>query len=159
MHCFHWDIEVTKIIVGILFSLIGATIALFQVRIGNEKNKLEKFERRFKIYESFLNYLFIVMASQRPTDSESLEYFKATTSAKFLFGKKLARFLDEVYKKGTRLNLLAAQNASASLIQDNALQSPQVQATTREINSLMSWFSKQMENPEILFTRYLGFGR
>lgn len=159
MLCFHSNIEVIKILVGILFSLIGFIIAFLQVRIGYEKNKLEKFERRFKIYESYLNYLFVVTASQRPTDSESLEYFKATTSAKFLFGKKVARVLDNVYKKGTMLNLLAAQKASASLNQDNTLESPQVKATIKEINSIMSWFSKQIENPEKIFIPYMGFGR
>lgn len=90
----HWTAYLTAIAIPII-ALVAAWVAFRQWQIARNKLKLDLFEKRMAVYDAARKALGAVAARGRLTRDEEVEYLTGVSPAKWLFGRELAKYLDE----------------------------------------------------------------
>lgn len=130
---------------------LGATwIALQQVKINRNKLKLDRFERRLKIYHAAVEYVsnMSIGASQEATQFTK-EFLHEIRGAQFILSQEIGDYLNEIYRKAT---LLASDNRT--LERESAPQEQREKAINRSL-ATHEWLTGQLEELRTRFTPYL----
>ncbi|MCQ4189944.1 hypothetical protein [Methylocystis suflitae] len=75
---------------------IGARIAWQQKEIAAEKIKLEKFDRRFKVFEATRSFLSHILTTGNVDNEQEKEFWVATSDAIFLFDAEIEEFIRDL---------------------------------------------------------------
>lgn len=73
------------------------------------KVKLDRYDRRLKVYEELGRILSIILRDAKASYDELLRFRTAVAEADFLFGPEIPEFIDEIYKRGVKLMSLTTQ--------------------------------------------------
>ena len=93
-----------------VIAVIAIVIAYRQWRLGQNKLKLDLFDRRFSVYQAAAALISSVMTSGKAADAETYKFLLATKEAKWLLSSEIAEYLDkQIYHKALDLQMLAAE--------------------------------------------------
>lgn len=105
----HWTSYFSALLIPTI-AVLGAFIAYRQWRLGQNKLKLDLFDRRFSVYDAARNFLAGIMTSGKAKDEDIYKFVGATREAKWLLNSEIAAYLHEViYKKALALASLQAE--------------------------------------------------
>jgi len=91
-------------------AIFGAWIAYRQWRLGQNKLKLDLFDRRFAVYEGARGLLRTIYSSGRVKDEDLYAFTSATSTAKWLFSAEVENYLRKIlYSKAVDLAQLHAE--------------------------------------------------
>jgi hypothetical protein len=152
-----------SLVLQILQALLTPVIASLTVYIawqqwqGNKlKLRLDRYERRLRVYENVVALLLLVQRDFNPQVMELQKFRRDTAEADFLFEPEIAAYLDEILKRG--LSLWSANNQ----YRDFAQQAPpgydhHKVVTTMHENEV--WFTDQFGVAKQKFRKYLDVSR
>ncbi len=92
-----------------LITIIAAYIAWQQWKVNERRLKHELFNRNFLVYEAILNFIGSIVASGKAKDANLYNFNKDTKVAKFLLGKDINKFINDIYEKSIDLQTLDAE--------------------------------------------------
>jgi hypothetical protein len=92
-----------------VIAIIATYIAWQQWKANELKLRMERYERRLRIYQDVIKMLSLIM---RDADAkiEDLMTFRANTAeAIFLFGPEIQKYIDEIFSQGLKLRTANVQ--------------------------------------------------
>lgn len=141
-------------IIGVVLTLIGATIAYQQFVTARDKLRLDLFDRRYLVYRSVIHLMDLT--SQDTVTPEHIATYQFETHPKwFLFGEEIGNYVDSVRQKAsttiTKRNLARTGRATE----------PELDAAFEEAEAISRWMSAQVQHGHVrrLFAPYLDFSR
>lgn len=145
-------VEISKALLTPTIAAIGAYIAWQQWKGNQLKLKLDRYDRRLRIYSEVKKVLSIVARDAAITTDELLRFRSSVAEADFLFGPEITKYIDELYKRG--LNLWRCNTERGD---HPAERSPNYdhQKNVEETHAELGWFLDQFEPARSLFRRYL----
>ena len=90
----HWTAYVTALVVPIV-ALTAAWIAFRQWQIARNKLKLDLYDKRMAVYEVVRKALSVATSHGKLSHDDEIEYLTGIRTAKWLFGPKVATYLEE----------------------------------------------------------------
>lgn len=108
-----------------------------------------KFERRMKIYNATKEFIGLVAGEAAVKSREPLFKFAGDTQDHHLFfGPEIGEYIDELYKKGTRLHSMWLASGPAHVIRPDDIE---------EETKIQMWFTDQIDALKGKFLKYLDF--
>ncbi|MEP1200990.1 hypothetical protein [Tateyamaria sp.] len=104
----HW-LEYVRALGPAIIALFVAYVAYqqWQVNAANLKEKL--FDKRFEVFKCTQLFLSSIMQEAAVRDETLPEFFDAVQRSRFLFGKEIQSYLDEIRKRAIKMRLHKAQ--------------------------------------------------
>jgi hypothetical protein len=87
-------------------ALVGARIANQQKEIAAEKVKLDKFDRRFKVFDAIRAFLAHVTMTADADNDHFREFERATFDTVFLFDEPMAEFVEQLRRRTIEMQSL-----------------------------------------------------
>jgi hypothetical protein len=84
--------------ITIVIAAIAVYIAIQQWKASERRLVLDRYDRRFRIYQRVIEFIGLACRDFRPPFSEIQQFYRDTMDADFLFGPEIAAYLDEVRK-------------------------------------------------------------
>ena len=78
---------------------VGIWIAIQQTNIQRNKLKLDRFDRRFTIYEAAMTFVSTIASSDKVDDNIYREFIAKTRGARFMVSQDIDEYLREILKK------------------------------------------------------------
>ena len=126
----------------------------YQKEIDLQKINLELFNRRYRIFTETKN-LILHLSKYAKVDSKRLsDFITATNEHKFLFGREIEIYLNELYEKATNLSHTNNEQKNIEIYPPH---SPQRKELLEKHEELLNWFTTEFENCEVRFIKYLNF--
>lgn len=133
-----------------LVAVIALWIARRQGKNDELKTRHELHEKRRAVYAALTDLLAHILA-EADVDIPQLRTFALKTSdAYFLFGKGIADYLHEIYRKGVHYRLLNLRIHGHVPVPE-----PERIKACNEANDLSKWFSDQFEESREKFSEFL----
>ena len=102
--------------VTVALGTLALVVAFGQWSTAKQRLRIDLFEKRFAVYQAARDFLRSVTASNRVGSDALTAYFLATTEAKWLFNKELAKFIyEEIPLKAQDLQMWDAELEDAEL--------------------------------------------
>jgi hypothetical protein len=95
--------ELLKALLTPLIAIIATYIAWQQWQTNKSKLVLDRYDRRLEVYEEVRKILSIIMRDARASYDDLLKFRAAVSEADFLFGPEIPAYIDEIYKRGVKL--------------------------------------------------------
>jgi hypothetical protein len=136
----------------LLIAIIAVYIAYQQAVTARRKLKSDLFDKRFTIYNSYMDFLGSIISNGNVTIEDLRKFVTETKSSYFLFGKskEVSQYLDSVYRKAVKLRAVNERLNQQSLpIGDERSRLAQEDA------DLLEWFSDQYDAARKMFGKYL----
>lgn len=136
-------------------AIVALSIAYRQHRLDALKFRHLLYERRLAIFNSTASLFGIVIRDANVTIPDLMKFLQETSQAYFLFGKDIAEYLDEIYKKGVTLQ---SQN---KMLDPNTNNLPIGEKRTRlaeQNKDLLLWFGDQFLVARDKFSEHLKLG-
>ena len=118
--------------------------------------KLDLYNRRWKVYESFTQYVSVVLNDLNPMPHDTVAFARATQQAEFLFGADLKDYRKAMVRHGTALHKWhemyrdAGQEQPPSYDHNKVVQGEQDET---------EWFAAQPDTMVKMFEPYLDLSR
>ena len=138
-----------------IIAIAVAWIAFQQWKTAQQKLKMERYERRMRVYDQVIQILKVVMRDMNPKYEDLIQFRQATTEADFLFGSEIPDYLDELVSNGIKL-----QNAKGAYCDYTRISPPGYDHTkvVNEIKTQAEWFTDQFNGAREKFRPYLDIG-
>lgn len=137
----------TPVIAGIV-----AYIAWQQWKANTLKLKLERYDRRMRVYQEVVGFLSLVMRDFNPTVPEVLTFRREAAEADFLFGPEIPAYIKEVGKKALDLHVARSQYRDMTQVPPPGYDHQKV---CNAMHELETWFSQQHDVAFGKFKPYL----
>ena len=143
-------IEISKSLLTPVIAGVTTYIALQQWKTNKYKFVLDRFDRRFQIYEEVKKILNILIKDENVKKEDILKFRSSVSTSGFLFKPEIPTYIDEIYKHGLNMrrckkNILP--NTKENIDNNNKFND--------EINNELMWFARQFDVVEIKFKKYL----
>jgi hypothetical protein len=89
-------VEYSKALTTPAIALLAIVVAIMQWRTAHQKIVLDLFERRMKVYSEIRAVIGSITGSGKLPNEKHFEFMRAIDGAKFLFGRKVNRYLEEL---------------------------------------------------------------
>ncbi|QKO22323.1 hypothetical protein [Rhodoferax sp. BAB1] len=144
----HWTAYSSALLTPIV-AVFGAFIAFRQWRLGQNKLKLELFDRRFSVYAASRDLLAGIMTSGRAKDEETFKFLAATREAKWLLDAEIEDYLHKaLYHQALRLACLQAELEGVGVGDERT-------KNVREQSEIKKWFMSQYDVLDAYFSKYM----
>ena len=149
-----WTSPAAAAAIAAIASSIAAGLAVYNAwelrKQGEEKLKIDLFERRYRIYEAIYRYIAHMDREGNVSDDAIRELDRGCTAIEFLFDKDVRDYVRTVRNKG--IDLMTARKIMEPLpVGDEHSKQSAL------ICELVKWSSQQFESAEHVFSRYLKF--
>ena len=147
--------ETVAILQALLTPVIAITttyIAWQQWRTNRQKLNLEKYDRRLRIYQEVVKILQITMRDAKASPDDLLQFRTSVAEADFLFGKEIAMYIDDIYKRGIN------HWHWSRTYRDSTQEIPEGydhKKVVDEMHKELIWFTEQIEPAKKKFKKYL----
>lgn len=135
-----------------LIGIIAAYIAWQQWKTNASKLKLEKYDRRLKIYQIIQRFICEVTSSAQPKLQNIFKFASDVAEVDFLFEKDIRDHVDEIHNHAMSLYTSNNKSQAPSMNQSSG---DDANAINQEIISCMQWFINASEKTKIIFSKYL----
>ncbi len=122
-----------------IIAVVGGWIAWQQVRINRNKLKLDRFDKRYEVYEASMNFAASMIANGDLTIGPYDEFLVKSRGARFLLSKEIADYLDELGANAIKLR--GALHASKA----PSIKDEQWAKYEDRITEITKWFQQQLE--------------
>jgi len=149
---------VISILQGLLTPIIGliAVYIAWQQWKGNQlKLKMDRYERRLRVYQEVVKMLKVCANGEIREFSLILEFGAATAEADFLFGPEIRQYLDEI---STRAAKLRSANVQYRDLTQPIPENYDHEKIVSEIGTQTAWFVEQLVEKSVAknkFGKYL----
>ncbi|MFA8389736.1 hypothetical protein ACEPUD_06360 [Burkholderia ubonensis] len=92
-----------------VIAVVGGWIAWQQVRINRNKLKLDRFDKRFEIYEAAMAFVAHMVTNGAVHDESERDFQLKTRGARFLVSKEIDDYLSEIMKMAGQLRMVKIQ--------------------------------------------------
>ena len=166
--CYHFPVSAwnpstvapwLQILQGLLTPVIGLTtlyIAWQQWKGNKLKLVLDRYDRRLRVYQEVIAILTLVQQNFKPEISDLQKFRTATAEADFLFEPEISAYLDELFRRG--LKLQQAHNEYRDFNQE-APPGYDHQKVMTEMHEQEMWFTEQYAAAKQKFAKYLDISR
>ena len=156
-------VKVAQTVQGFLTPVIAVLIGLITYRIQRQQvntqqqqarthhvqHRLALMKRRMKVFNATLDFIALVLREARIERLDPLfKLMRETREKHLLFGAEIGEYIDELYKKGLRLNTIYQMSGPQHIIRPE-----DVQVNTE----ITQWFNDQTKVAEQMFLKYLDF--
>ena len=86
-----------------LIAIITTYIAWQQWQATKLKMKMERYERRLKVYRETHKFISAVIVDLKPELPQMFGFYSATAEADFIFPPRIRKYLDEVFSHANKL--------------------------------------------------------
>jgi 7-keto-8-aminopelargonate synthetase-like enzyme len=157
-------VKVAQIVQASLTPLIAIWIGIVTSRIQRQQAKTQQqqaqtthlqhrlalLDRRMKIFNSTQEFIALVLRDAKVEEIKTLsQCVRDTREHHLLFGTEIGEYLDELYKKASRLHVVY----TASVPQGNVLRPEHIPVELE----IVDWFSRQPRAADEKFLKYIDF--
>jgi len=145
----HWT-DYLKAVGPTLIAIFIAYVAFQQWQVNRANLREKLFERRFAIFKQTQTFLSTIFRQAKVNDKALTEFHEAPQLARFLFGKDIQDYLNELRKSALKIRLYSIK------LKDIPVGEKRNEMVEKEHDEL-TWLTDQLE---VLFDRfdpYLGF--
>lgn len=139
-----------------LIAMIATYIAYQQYKMNQLKVRLDRYDRRLKVYEEVRRVLSVIMRDADVSLDELLKFRIATSEADFLFGKEIPEYLDELYKRGVNLRRWNDEYRDYTQVKPEGYDHQKV---VGEKHKELQWLVAQFDPAKAKFKPYLDVSR
>lgn len=115
---------------------LALLIAYLQWRTNDNKLKHDRFDRRWSYFDATRKFIQSIIVSGHVEESECIKFASFTVGAGFVFDKKIADYMNEVYDKAIDLD---------QLIQEK---------DEKKVNAAKKWFRHTLSKMDDQFVSY-----
>ncbi len=119
-----------------IVTLVGAWIALQQMRIANNKLRYDLYDKRSKVFDSAQTLLRDVMVTRSVTLEQIKEYHLATAPSSFILDGDLTKYLEKI---GEQVSLIVVLEEAIR----EALAGPSRVDLEVSLNASLKWIEEQ----------------
>ncbi|MEK7781210.1 MAG: hypothetical protein AAB370_06895 [Verrucomicrobiota bacterium] len=144
-------IELLSASLAPITAIVALSIAYRQYRLEQLKFRRELYEKRLAIYDSTMKLLSVVLRKGDVNFIELVQFLQETNQSRFLFGKEIADYLTDIYKKGVDLEY------HQKMLREHSL--PEGEERTKHAHEsceLSKWFGSQLTLAPEKFSVHLG---
>lgn len=153
--CANQVIEILNALLTPIIAIVATYIAWQQWKVNKQKFDLERYDRRLRIYEEVRKILSIVVREAQVSYEELFRFYAAVSEADFLFGPEISAYIDEIYKRGVRLEYWNKQYRHAG---QEIPPGYDHQKVCDGMHSESEWFIAQFDPAKEKFKKYLHIG-
>lgn len=124
-------------------------VARQQVRINRNKLKLDRFDRRFAIYEAAMTFVAQITTEDVVRDDRVREFLLQTRGARFMVSQDMGDYLNELRRKAMELQLVKQQLQGPPIPSDE-----QRARLADKWGEIQQWFQNQLDVLPEKFTPY-----
>lgn len=151
--------EMIEIFRGLLtptIAIIATYIAYQQWKTNQQKLKLERYDRRLRVYEEVRKILSIIFRDAKATTEDLLKFRTSVSEADFLFGPEISEYIDEIYNRG--LDLCRWNDEYRDHTQEHPEDYDHAQVVKNKHQEL-SWLKEQFKPAKEKFKKYLDISK
>ena len=130
-----------------MVAIVGLAIGILQWRINKKRIQHELFERRIKLFEIITAHMADAISLGTFSNEEEFKFIRNTKHARFIFGKDIADFIDEIYKKSVDLSFFSRREQQLSGIA--------LEEAIEKRRLVFEWFGTELNNIQNRFEKYL----
>ena len=145
-------VEALKALLTPVIAGVAAYIAWQQWKTNALKVKLDRYDRRLRIYEEVKRILSLIMRDANADVEELLKFRTATAEADFLFGKEIPDYLDQIYQHGLKL---WQRNREYCDLYTTPPEGYDHKLVVDDMHNQLVWLTEQFEPAKKLFRPYL----
>lgn len=153
------DWKLTVEVLSALLTPVTAGIATYiawqQWNTNKLKVRLDRYDRRLKIYEETRAVLVLATRKTNIELDALMEFWRNISEADFLFGPEIPGYLSQIYDRGIKLWHSNKEYESNRLDSGEHYDHGSI---VKEMHDQTVWFSKQFEPAKALFMPYLNIG-
>lgn len=145
-------LDLSLVLLTPLIAVIATYIAWQQWKTNQLKVKLDRYDRRLKVYEEVQSILRIILRDANASYDDLLRFRISVAEADFLFGAEITEFIEEIYQRGLKLTWWTKQ------YRDYTQQEPpgyDHQKVVDGMHSELTWITSQFDPARLKFKRYL----
>lgn len=147
----HWTEYVSSL--GPLLVAVFIAYVAYQQWVVNKANLRERlFEKRFELFKQTQRFLTSIMQSASVEDDQLPDFFDAVQRSRFLFGKDIQDYLDEIRKRALQMRMYKVK---LERLEVGPKRSKIVELENREL----TWLIEQGSVVFKKFGPYLSFGK
>jgi hypothetical protein len=124
-------------LLAIVIAGVGAWVAWQQVGIARVRLQHDLYDRRFAVFQAARKFLAEVMTHGHPSDDQIRSYVVGTADAGFLLNDDIAMYLEEIRKRGSRLESIKETLKPLPVGNERA-------ALAQQKEELFSWMMEQL---------------
>jgi hypothetical protein len=149
-------IETLKGLLTPLIAVITAYIAWQQWKTNERRFKLDRYDRRFRVYKDVIEFIALACQDFKPSWPDIIRFHRAIAEADFLFGSDISAYLNELSDQVVACRV-------AHLEYDHFQQQPPTGDEHRRVMDEMhkgsTWLSTQHQAAKQKFQKYLDVSR
>jgi hypothetical protein len=154
--CTEQVIEISKALLTPLIAIVATYIAWQQWKTNQQKLKLERYERRLRVYEEVRKILSIILRDAKASTEDLLKFRTSVSEADFLFGPEIPEYIDEIYKRG--LNLWRWNQEYRDYTQEKP-EGYDHKKVVEEMHKELRWLTEQSGPAKEKFKKYLDISK
>jgi hypothetical protein len=135
-------------LITLLIAVTTATILVLRYLLAKRRWRLDLYDKRYPVFLATMQYLSSIVQNASVSNDDLMKFLRNSKDKEFLFGKDVQEYLEELYKKGVRLNYLVKK------LEPEPVGEKRRKLVDEEMD-LVEWFSKQFKESEKHFGRYL----
>ena len=147
------DYKWTSLLLSATIGFLTIYIAWQQHNINKLKIRSDLFDRRFKIYQELMKFLARIMQNGTTSNDDLIQLLRNTAESEFLFGHKVAEFIDSLYKRGNELNTVTKRLNATGYPPAEREKLVRIEAEH------LDWFKKQFDTAKEIFKEHLDISR
>ena len=149
-------IDILKALLTPLIAVVATYIAWQQWKTNQQKLKLERYDRRLRIYEEVIKILSIILRDAKANTGDLLKFRTSVSEADFLFGPEIPEYIDEIYKRGLSLWRWNQEYRDSTQVMPEGYDHNKV---VNEKYKELEWLSTQFEPAKEKFKKYLDISK
>ncbi len=95
--------EISKALLTPVIAIVATYIAWQQWKTNQQKLILDRYDHRLKVYEEVRQILSVILRDAKASYDDLLKFRRAVSEADFLFGSEISDYIDEIYRRGVKL--------------------------------------------------------
>jgi hypothetical protein len=133
--------------------MVTTYIAIQQYRGNQLKLRMDRYERRLRIYQEVVDILRIVCGETKPQMPEIIAFGRATAEADFLFGPEIPQYIKEIIDRTAKLH--GANAEYRDITQPPPPPEYDHDKVVKEMMQQIKWFADQFPVAKEKFRKYM----
>ena len=139
-----------------VIAIIATYIAWQQWKANELKLRLERYERRLRIYQDVIKMLSLIMRDADVRGEDLMTFRANTAEADFLFGPEIPEYIEEIFSRCLKLRTANAQYRHADQEKPPGYDHMKV---VEESDAKLRWLTEQFSPAKEKFGKYLNVNR
>jgi hypothetical protein len=140
----------------ILIAAIAVYIAYQQWKTNERRAVLDRFERRFRVYQRVNEFLSLACRDFKPPFAEIQRFYRDVAEAEFLFGPEIAAYLSEVRRHAIESDGAHREYCDLTMVPPPGYDANDV---TKRMHEHEQWLTQQFDVAPEKFRKYLDVSR